>query len=83
MSDGTYKTAAPTATTSKFGPSGSSKNIKSDLEHTKAVAPKINNEYLLDSQSIFIQSFKHEQIVESFNPPSSIKPLKQFTLSRD
>lgn len=46
--DTRYRNAAITTTMSKFGPSGSSKNTNSALEHTRAVAPKSSNEIFLD-----------------------------------
>ncbi len=47
-------TAAITVTTSKFGPSGSLKSVKSIFEQTRAVTPKINNEIFFDLKYILV-----------------------------
>lgn len=46
--------AAITPTTSKFGPSGSSKSANSVLEHMSEVSPKIMSEYFFDAKNMFV-----------------------------
>ena len=45
---------AITATTNKFGPSGSLKSANSVLEHMSEVKPRIMSEYFFDAKSIFV-----------------------------
>lgn len=51
--DKKYRIAAITVTMSKFGPSGSLKKKNINLEHARAVIPKINNEIFFDLKYMF------------------------------
>jgi len=53
VKDKKYTIAAPTITTKRFGPSGSSKDKNIVLEHTIDVMPKITNEIFFDLKYIF------------------------------
>jgi len=48
VKDKRYKINASPITTSKFGPSGSLNNKKSNLEHERDIIPRISNEVFFD-----------------------------------
>jgi len=48
VKDKKYKINASPITTSKFGPSGSLNNKKSNLEHARDITPRIRNEVFFD-----------------------------------